>query len=204
MFSLTHRPLTRPEAERVHEALKETPNILGYTVPELLLWSDVLVAEADGIFAGMCFSVDLAQNWTEIAALLVLPQCRGRGIGAALLAAAWDRAWGRGRHIYVLSRNPQVIEWMRARGMEVAKTGWRTPAAVQGYMARHMASRYRWAESFRKRKAIARCPPLMQGIKKQGIKKPGPLSDRAFPLRQQQPHGATASSRPAAPFARLP
>ncbi len=168
MTSLIHRPLTLAEARQVHAALRDTPNILGYTVRELTRLSDVYVAEADGVFAGLCFSVDMAQNWTEIAALFVLPRFRGRGMGDALFAAAWERAWTRKRHLYVLSRNPQVVGWMEARRMEVSAVGWKAPLAVHWYMARYMASRYRWAEGFRKRKAIRASSPLMQGIKRQG------------------------------------
>ena len=168
MAEIVHRPLTRPEARRLHDALKETPNILGYTVRELLMLTDVFVAEADGgAFAGVCFSVDMAQNWTEIAAVFVFPAFEGRGLGAALFDAAWARAETRRRHLYLLSRNPRVVKWMEARGMEVSEAGWKAPAAVQWYMARYMASRHRWAESFRKRKALSQCPPLMQGIKRQ-------------------------------------
>ena len=168
MTDIVHRPLTLAEARQVHAALRDTPNILGYTVRELRRLSDVYVAEVDGVSAGLCFSVDLAQNWTEIAVLFVLPKFRGQGLGDALFAAAWERAWARRRHLYVLSRNPQVVGWMEARGMEVRAVGWNAPLPVHWYMARYMASRYRWAESFRKRKAIRACPPLMQGIKRQG------------------------------------
>lgn len=166
MQEIVHRPLTLAEAEQVHTALKETPNILGYTVRELIRLSDVFVA-VDGVFAGVCFSVDLTQNWTEIAVLFVLPEFGGQGLGTALFEAAWARAGKRRRHLYVLSRNPQVVEWMKARGMEVSAVGWKAPWAVHWYMARYMASRHRWAESVRKRKAIRACPPLMQGIKRQ-------------------------------------
>lgn len=168
MLHLVHRPLIPAEAHQVHAALRDTPNILGYTVRELLRLPDVFVAEADGAFAGLCFSADMAQNWTEIAALFVLPRFRGRGIGDALFTAAWERAWARKRHLYVLSRSPQVIGWMEARGMEVTAAGWKAPLAVQWFLARHMASRHRWTEGFRKRRAIRACPPLMQGIKRQG------------------------------------
>ena len=167
MRKIVHRPLTLAEAEQVHAALKETPNILGYTVRELLLVPDVYVGEADGAFTGVCFSVDMGRRWTEIAVVLVLPEFGGRGMGTALFAAAWDRGWARGRHLYVLSRNPQVVGWMEARGMEVSAVGGKAPLAVHWYMARYMASRHRWAESLRKRKAIRACPPLMQGIKRQ-------------------------------------
>lgn len=167
MRKIVHRPLMLAEAEQVHTALKETPNILGYTVRELLRLPDMFVGEADGAFAGVCFSVDMGRRWTEIAAVLVLPEFQGRGMGTALFAAAWDRGWGRGRHLYVLSRNPQVVGWMEARGMEVSAVGRNAPLAAHRHMARHMASRHRWAESFRKREAIRACPPLVQGVKRQ-------------------------------------
>lgn len=165
-MKITHRPLTHAEALQLHRELKTTPNILGYTVRELERLSDVQVAEADGDFAGVCFSVDLAAGWTEIAALYVLPEFRGLGMGAGLFRAAWERAEGRRRHIYVLSRNPQVVGWMRERGMTVDGRLWRAPFAVHWYMQCYMASLYRVAESIRKGGDIRQCPPLLQGIKK--------------------------------------
>ena len=47
-MEITRRPLTRAEALRLHEELKTTPNILGYTVRELERLSDVQVAEVEG------------------------------------------------------------------------------------------------------------------------------------------------------------
>ena len=166
MVEITHRPLTRAEALCLHRELRSTPNILGYTVRELERQTDVQVAEADGEFAGMCFSVDLAGGWTDIAALYVLPACRGGGVGAALFGAAWERAEARRRHIYVLSRNPQVVGWMRARGMAVDGRLWRAPLAVHWHMQRHMASWHRAVESVRKAREISRCPPLRHGMKR--------------------------------------
>ncbi len=170
-MEIVFRPLTHAEAVRLHQALKDTPNILGYTVRELERFSNVYVAEEEDNekkFAGACLSVDLKQEWTEIAALCVLPESRGRGLGKALFEAAWARAQERRRHVYVLSRNPQVIQWMRALGMQVDGNHLRAPAAVQWYMVRHMASWYRSREGFRKRRAIRRCPPLLQGMKRYG------------------------------------
>ena len=163
---IEHRPLTAAEARQVHHALKETPNILGYTVRELTRFSDVYVAEVEQEFAGVCISKNLAQNWTETAALCVLPEFRGCGIGRALFQAAWARAQERRRHVYVLSRNLQVIEWMRECDMSIDGRHWQAPPAVQWDTARHMASWYRATEGFRKRRAIGQCPPLVQGVKK--------------------------------------
>lgn len=165
-MEINHRPLTCGEAERLHQELKTTPNILGYTVRELERLSDVFVAESAGEFAGVCFSVDLVAGWTEIAALYVLPNFRGAGLGARLFQAAWERAQERRRHVYVLSRNPQVVGWMRDRGMTVNGRVLFAPLPVQWYMPFYMASRHRSAEGFRKRREIQKCPPLLQGIKR--------------------------------------
>lgn len=165
-MEITHRPLTHSEALRLHQELKTTPNILGYTVRELERLSDVHVAEVGGEFAGLCFSVDLMGGWTEIAALYVLPSFRGRGIGADLFHAAWERARERRRHVYILSRNPQVVGWMRDLDMVVDGNLWRAPLAVHWYMQRYMASWHRSVEGVRKSREIRRCPPLLQGIKR--------------------------------------
>ncbi|MGI4787573.1 MAG: GNAT family N-acetyltransferase [Janthinobacterium lividum] len=166
MIEIIHRALTRGEAVRLHEELKTTPNILGYTVRELERLLDVHVAEVNGDFAGVCFCVDLSQNWTEVAALYVLPEFRGAGVGKMLFDKVWKCVQARQRHVYILSRNSQVIGWMSELGMTVDADLWRAPLAVHWFMARYMASRHRYAESIRKRRAIARCPPLRQGIKK--------------------------------------
>lgn len=58
-ITLVQRALTRQEALCLHEELKTTPNIFGYTQEELLRFRDVLIAEVEGIFAGACLSKDL-------------------------------------------------------------------------------------------------------------------------------------------------
>src|SRR5690348_2059765 len=97
-----HRKLTEAEAILLHEELKTTPNIFGYTVKELNRFTDVFVAEVEGEFAGACISKDLSFGWTDIAVLYVLPAFRGRGLGTELYTAAWQRAQQRGRHIFTL------------------------------------------------------------------------------------------------------
>jgi GNAT superfamily N-acetyltransferase len=148
--TITRRGLTAPEAARLHEELKTTPNILGYTVRELLRFTDVLVAEAKGDFAGACLSKDLAFGWTDIAVLYVLPAFRGTGVGTRLYAAAWEADWERGRHIITLSRAPQVIHLMERFGMELTRSAWRAPFAYHMEMNWHMMSLYRWREMMRK------------------------------------------------------
>jgi len=150
--TLARRPFTRDEAARLHAEIKTTPNILGYTVPELLRFRDVFVAETDGAFAGACINHDLAFGWTEISVLYVLPAYRGRGIGTRLFTAAWEDARKRGRHVFTLSRSPEVIHLMERLGMEMTRSMWRAPLAFHLHMNRHMMSWYRTREMYRKRK----------------------------------------------------
>ncbi len=158
---LIPRKLTTEEATLLHEELKSTPNILGYTVRELLQFTDVIVAEVapneEGredsfVFAGACVSKDLLFNWTDIAVLYVLPAFRSRRIATQLYEAAFARARDRKRHIYTLSRSPQIIALMERQGMKMTKAPWNAPFAVHWHMNCHMTSVYRWREASRKSK----------------------------------------------------
>ena len=164
---LVHRNLTPDEARWLHEELKTTPNILGYTVPELLRFREVIVAESGGAFAGACLSKDLLFGWTDIAALYMLPDFRQRGIGALLYRAAFARAEERGRHIFTLSRSPEVIRLMERLGLNLTRSVWRAPLAFHLHMNRHMASAYRLKESVRKASALPKnSQPFVAGMKR--------------------------------------
>ena len=162
--TITHRKLTPREAQILHEELKSTPNILGFTVRELRNMRDVHVAEADGTFAGAALSMDLPFRWTDIAAVYVLPGFRRLGIGDGLLRAAWDCAVNRNRRLYMLSRNAAVVVWMRAQGMVISKYIVTAPLAVHLWMPIYMTSWHRTKESFRKSREIQKCPELVQGV----------------------------------------
>ena len=163
---LIHRQFTPEEAATLHVELKSTPNILGYTVPELLRFSDVWIAEEEGAFAGACISKDLRFGWTDIAVLYVLPAFRGRGLGRMLYAAAWQQAEERHRHILTLSRNLEVIRMMKYRGMKVSGSMLQAPLAMHLHMQCHMASVYRLRESIRKSRQMKTESPLLVGSKK--------------------------------------
>lgn len=166
---LRHRPLTEAEARRLHEELKTTANIFGYTVRELLRFREVVVAEdEDGRFAGACLSKDLTFHWTDIAALYVLPGFRGRGLGGKLYTTAFERARERRRHIYTLSRSPEVIHLMERFGMTLTRSPLNAPFAVHLHMQCHMASWYRFREGMRKMKMRAGdgAPPMTSGTKR--------------------------------------
>lgn len=162
-IDILHRRLEPEEARQIHIELKETPNILGYTAPELLRLKDVHVAMVGGRFAGATWSRDMAFGWTEIAVVFVVEEFRGRGVGPRLFEAAWARAEGRNRSVYMLSRNAQVVEWMRSKGMTIDRRFCSAPLAVHIHDPLYMASWYRNAEALRKWKSIRQCPPLVQG-----------------------------------------
>lgn len=166
-MNIVHRPLTLEEARLLHRELKSTPNIIGYTVGELRAKRDVFVGEVDGRFAGLFFSVDLPFGWTELAVLYVLPAFRGHGLGRTLFDSAYRRAEERRRHIFVLSRNPAVVEWMREKGMEVSAVGFKAPLAYHLHSFFYMAHPYRNIEAFRKLPQMLKGAPLMQGMKRQ-------------------------------------
>lgn len=163
---LVHRPLKESEASALHRELKTTPNILGYTVREILAFEDVLVAEVDGKFAAVCVSKDLLFGWTDVAVLYVLPDFRGSGLGTELYTAAWQSASQRARHIFTLSRSPQVIHLMKRFGMEISGAMWRAPLAVHLHMNGHMMSLYRIREAIRKSGQISRSAPMVCGVKR--------------------------------------
>lgn len=163
---LIHRKLTGAEALLLHEELKTTPNIIGYTVEELSRFPDVFVAEVDGEFAGACLSKDLLFGWTDIAVLYVLPAFRGRRLGTELYTAAWKRAEERGRHIFTLSRSPEVIHLMERFGMKTTHAVWKAPLAFHLHMNRHMMSLYRIREAGRKAKMMKDAAPLLGGTRR--------------------------------------
>jgi GNAT superfamily N-acetyltransferase len=142
------------EAALLHEELKTTLNILGYTVPELLAFKDVIIAEVKGeggnSFAGVCICKELRFGWTEISVLYVLPGFRGWGIGSQLFTEAYAAAEERGRNIFALSRSPETIHLMERLGMTLVRSAWKTPFAVHLGMGRHMMSLYRLREGLRK------------------------------------------------------
>lgn len=53
-MKITKRNITAEEADILIGAVKQTPNITGYSYDEWLNFKDVLIAELDGKLAGVC------------------------------------------------------------------------------------------------------------------------------------------------------
>lgn len=145
------------------QAIRETPNITGYSQVEWLSFSDVLVAEVDGVFAGVAASKDIGKYWTYLAVIFVFPEFRGQGIGRALFddqLMVIKKRWRRG---FTCSRNPEVIKWMQYAGMTLTNKLLRSPLPLLLYFATDYLTPYRIGEFLRKRKLFKNEPDWVYG-----------------------------------------
>ncbi|MES2463326.1 MAG: GNAT family N-acetyltransferase [Armatimonadota bacterium] len=164
-FTLVDRPLHRNEAQQISVAIRETPNILGYSPEELLSFGGCLVAENDaGELAGVCVVKRLSRHWSEIAFLIVLPAFRKQGIGSALFDEAFQRLRDRGDTILCVSREVSILRLMEKAEMRFIPE-WRMPPAVHLAKMRHYSSFYRFWESFRKAPMYRGQPPFRYAIR---------------------------------------
>jgi GNAT superfamily N-acetyltransferase len=167
-FTLLDRPLRPEEAQLISEAIRETPNILGYSPQELLAISSCLIAEAEGgELAGVCVVKSLSRQWSEMAFLIVLPAHRKKGVGTALFRKAFLRLSSQGVTILCISREPSVLRLMDEAGMQYLPE-WRLPLAVHLAKIRHYSSLYRFREGFRKIPLYQNQPPFQYAVKENG------------------------------------
>jgi GNAT superfamily N-acetyltransferase len=114
MFQIIKRQLTDNEARLVVKEIKSTPYIVGYSLSEWIKSENILVAEDEiGNLLGVCLIYDFHKDWCKIAALFVLNDFRGRGIGKALFYRSVKDALERGKNVYMISANPIVIQMMK-------------------------------------------------------------------------------------------
>jgi predicted GNAT family acetyltransferase len=173
MPKIIKRRIHELEAELLVEKIKFTPNIIGYTIREWLDSEHVLVAEDhQGQLLGACLNYDIAKNWTKIAALYVLDEFRGQGIGKALFYESCSDSTGRHKSIYTISCNPLIISFMR-------EIGFTTFSSLQDFPASYMvdqvdfyihtlqwlASPYRIMEITRKQFVCRPQQPFLYGLK---------------------------------------
>ena len=166
-FTLVDRPLLPEEAQQVSRAIRETPNILGYSPRELLSFASCLIMETtDGDLAGVCVTKHLSRSCSEIGFILILPLYRRQGIGSALFHIALQRLVEQRRTILCVSREPSILRLMEASGMRFLPE-WRLPVAVHLARMRHYSNAYRFCESFRKMPMYRNQPPFRCAIRNQ-------------------------------------
>lgn len=116
-FQIIQRQISEAEAKLLIQRIKKTPYIMGYSLKEWLKAQNIMVAEDEhGNLAGICLNYSLNQKWHKIAALFVLEEFRGRGIGKSLFYASVENALAEEKYIYASSANPIVISMMDALG----------------------------------------------------------------------------------------
>lgn len=148
---IKNRCLTLDEAKTIRQEIRETPNLTGYSLHELLGFSNVFVSMANKHFAGMIANINFAKNWTEISAFVVLEKYRGQGIGRKLFDSAYIVAEETGKNIFIVSRNPVVIKMMEAKGsLTLANSLFKLPWAIVFFEFKAVFSWYRITEYFRK------------------------------------------------------
>ena len=163
-FTLVDRPLRREEAQQISEAIRETPNILGYSPRELLSFGACLVAEAaNGEMAGVCVVKRVARHWSELTFLIVLPAFRQQGIGSALFRTAFQRLSDGGDTILCISRETSILRLMEEAQMRFIPE-WQLPLAVHLAKMRHYSSFYRFREGFRKTPMYQGQPPFRYAV----------------------------------------
>lgn len=161
--TITRRSLTETEAAILSQAIRETPNILGYLPRELAKQPVAFVAQVEGEFAGACVVKRLSRHWSDIGAVLVLPEFRKQGIGSVLFRQSFAHLQSENRHILCTSREPFILRLMEQAGMRFVHE-WQLPFVVHWALMRHYANGYRVKEGWRKMPMYKGQPPFRSAI----------------------------------------
>lgn len=124
------KKLTKQEAKIVQKEIRQSPDITGYSLRELLRLKKVFKAFISNEFAGACANFDFGRNWTELSAYIVFAQHRNQGIGKLLFQTAYKDAIKRKKNIYIVSRNPAMIKIFRKENFQIITSFWQLPLAV--------------------------------------------------------------------------
>lgn len=163
MVTIHKRKLTDTEAAILVSALRDTPNITGYSQEEWLKFSDVWVGQVDGHFAGVAVNEDFGTYWTYMTALFVRPEYQGKGLGKELFDTLLTAVRECKHGAYTCSRNPVVIKWMKSSGMSLSSTLWSAPLPILFYYLTFYISLYRIREFLRKSKKYKNEPKWVYG-----------------------------------------
>lgn len=148
-YIILKRPLTDQEIDLVFKEIKTTPNITGYTKNEWKGFQDIFVAEKDGKLIGLSLLKVLDEDWSELAALYILPTFRHKGIGRRLFYKSIEYLKTKNKNIYTVSRNPLVIDLMRTNQFKIIGFS-SLPRAIKVHIFKHSMSFYRFKEYIRK------------------------------------------------------
>ncbi|MCC5622565.1 GNAT family N-acetyltransferase, partial [Nostoc sp. CHAB 5715] len=132
MFKVLKRKVTIPEAEVLIKQIKMTPYIMGYCLKEWVEAEHIIVAENENCsLMGACLNYDFSQDWNKIAALFVLEEFRGQGIGRYLFYESVKDAIERNKNVYTISSNPIIIKMMKELGFVTFESLFKFPEKYQ-------------------------------------------------------------------------
>jgi GNAT superfamily N-acetyltransferase len=144
------RSLALEEADLIFHLIKTDPNITGYTVKELSHFKHTWIAEVNKKFAGFVVNKDFGQNWTECAAIYVLEEYRGIGIGRKLFETSIHDAKDREKNFFTATRNPKIIKIIHEQNMIIKTHLISLPFPIAKRNIRFILNFYRIKETIRK------------------------------------------------------
>jgi GNAT superfamily N-acetyltransferase len=172
-FRIIQRQISEAEAKLLIQRIKNTPNIMGYSLNEWLKAQNLMVAEDEyGNLAGVCLNYVLDEKWHKIAALFVLDEYRGIGIGKSLFYKSVETALETEKYIYTNSANPIVIKMMDALGFfkfdslaNFPKEYSPDKLLIYSHSLKWVLNPYRVREIIRKKLVYGLREPFVYGIK---------------------------------------
>jgi len=118
-YKIIKRKLNENEIALMVAEIKKTPHISAYSKLEWKNCQNLFVAQNDeGEMLGACLNDDFQKSWTEIAALFVLENYRGVGIGKELFKMSLIDIIARKRNVLAMSNNPFVVKMMKEYRLE--------------------------------------------------------------------------------------
>ncbi|MBE9007409.1 GNAT family N-acetyltransferase [Fortiea sp. LEGE XX443] len=168
MFRISKRKVTKPEARLLVRQIKLTPNIMGYSLTEWMTAEHIMVAEDEnGSFVGACLSYDFHEDWNKIAALFVLKEFRGMGLGRSLFDKSCEDALKRRKNLYTISANKIVIKMMQDLDFVTFDSLAHLPKSANNkYKFVFYSHHLKWIANFYRLQEIARKTILYKSQKK--------------------------------------
>ncbi|MEX1651720.1 MULTISPECIES: GNAT family N-acetyltransferase [Streptomyces] len=164
-FELQRRPLTRAEAAAIMRAIRDSPDITGYSAAEWTGRRDtfVLYNPRSGELAGALLVHHLVGRWSEIAVVFLFEEYRGRGLGRRLLQGTLRTLKSADRELLLFFCSPGMGRLSAESGFDVlADEAEFTRGSLRRriflsvlYKAQWLASSYRLREIRRKRREFA-------------------------------------------------
>ncbi|HBG81682.1 TPA: hypothetical protein DDW69_02455 [candidate division CPR2 bacterium] len=164
-YQTTKRSLTDKEAELLIREIRSLPGIIAYTKKDLKRFKEVWVAEIEGKFIGVVVNKDFWQDWTEVKILFVKEEYRDQGIGLDLFKTALNSIKERKRNLYVVSRNPIVVKWMKDEKIPLLKI-YQLPIAIRLNIIKKSLNLQRIFEYLRKALILRNKHKWVYGVKR--------------------------------------